>query len=314
MMKKLLLSFTAILLGMSLMAQNTADLKLNLEKNKVYRFKSSSEQSISQTVNGAQQTTIAKTNSTLSIKMVDATPDFIIAEVRFDTLITSTNAMGKITDIKSTSEGNIKSTEMADVMSCIMNRLSKNSLYVKMDYVGKVIEIVNSKMLSYVILKDTSSITGETAAVIKMQVKNSINDKAFKSMVETFTYNLPGKQVSVGDKWDITASMNSGGMSLDIITSYDLEGINNNAATILATSNVKASENADPMEFSGAKITYDNLGGLAKSNMVIDIRTGLLLDNTSKMHIAGDLSITGPGFSMQMPMEIDGETRIIAVK
>ena len=39
--------------------------------------------------------------------------------------------------MSSVSEGNIKSTETADVMSCIMNRLSKNALYVKMDFTGK---------------------------------------------------------------------------------------------------------------------------------------------------------------------------------
>src|SRR3972149_7602898 len=142
-MKKIILSFTVVLLGISLMAQNAADLKLNLEKNKVYRFKSASEQTISQTVNGVQQTTNVKSNSAVSIKMVDATPDFLIAEVRFDTMITNTNAMGKVVIVNSTVVGNIKSAEMEDVMSCPMNRSIKNPMYVKMNYVGRVIEIVN---------------------------------------------------------------------------------------------------------------------------------------------------------------------------
>ena len=37
----------------------------------------------------------SKTNNTVSIKMIDATADFMITEVHFDTLITNTNAMGK---------------------------------------------------------------------------------------------------------------------------------------------------------------------------------------------------------------------------
>ena len=90
--------------------------------------------------------------------MIDATPDFIVAEVRFDTIIYNTNSMGKTTIISSVNEGNIKSAETADVMSCVMNRLSKNALYIKMDFAGKVLEIVNSKMLSDVIMKDTSAI------------------------------------------------------------------------------------------------------------------------------------------------------------
>jgi hypothetical protein len=50
-MKKLLLISLAIFFCFGMMAQ-TAELKINPEKNKVYRLKSSSEQVVSQTVNG----------------------------------------------------------------------------------------------------------------------------------------------------------------------------------------------------------------------------------------------------------------------
>jgi hypothetical protein len=298
------------------MAQNSVNLKMNLEKNKVYRFSSSSEQTIIQTVNGNQQTIDSKTNYTVSIKMIDATTDFMITEVRFDTMITNTNTMGKTINISSLSEGNIKSTETADVMSCIMNRLSKNALYIKMDFTGKVLEIVNSKMLSDVIMKDTSSIAliGPMAVGVKTQIKNMVSDNTLKTMVEMFTYYLPGKQVSTGDNWDVTLMTNSGGMILNIITSYHLDGVNGDAANITAESNIKAVENAAPMESGGAKITYDDLKGLSKSNMVIDIRTGLLVEDNAKTHIAGNLGVSGPGFSMQIPMDINGTSKVIALQ
>ena len=224
-MKKILLSCITVMFCASIMAQNSANLKMNLEKNKVYRFKSISDQTITQTVNGIQQTTESKIDYTLSLKMIDATADFMITEVHFDTLITNTNTMGKVVSISSVSEGDIKSAEMADVMSCIMNRLSKNALYVKMDFTGKPFEIVNSKMLSDLIMKDTSSITltGQTADAVKKQIKNMISDNSLKTMIEMFTYYLPGKQVSTGDNWNVTQQMNSGGMMLDITTTYHLD-------------------------------------------------------------------------------------------
>jgi Mn-containing catalase len=297
------------------MAQNSVNLKMNLEKNKVYRFSSASEQTISQTVNGNQQTVESKTNYAVSIKMIDATADFMIAEVRFDTLISNTNSMGKIVSISSVSDGDIKSTETADVMSCIMNRLSKNALYVKMDFTGKVLEIVNLKMLSDVIMRDTSSITltGQVASAVKTQIQNMISDNTLKTMVETYTNYLPGKQVSTGDNWNVTLKTNSGGMILDIITDYHLDGVKGNSANITAESNIKAGENAGPMESGGAKITYDDLKGLSKSNMVIDIRTGLLIEETAKTHIAGNLGVSAPGFSMQIPMDINGESKVTAL-
>jgi len=315
-MKKILLSCVAILFCISIMAQNSVNLKMNLEKNKVYRFSSVSEQTIIQTVNGNQQTIESKTNNTVSIKMIDVTSDFMITEVRFDTMITNTNTMGKTVSMSSVSEGNIKSTETADVMSCIMNRLSKNTLYIKMDFTGKVLEIVNSKMFSDVILKDTSSITltGPIASGVKKQIINMVSDNTLKTMVEMFTHYLPGKQVSSGDNWDVTIRSNSGGMSLDIITSYHLDGVKGDAANITSDSNIKAAENADPMLAGGAKITYDDIKGLSKSNMVVDIRTGLLIEDKAKTHIAGNLGVSGPGFSMQIPMDINGESKVIAIQ
>lgn len=315
-MKKILLSFAAVLFCMSLVAQNTANLKMNLEKNKVYRLRSVSEQVITQTVNGVQQTTESKVNYTLSLKMIDATSDFMITEVHFDTLITNTNTMGKVATMSSVSEGDIKSAKTADIMSCIMNRLSKNALYVKMDFTGKPFEIVNSKILSDLIMKDTSSITlaGQTAAAVKKEITNMISDNSLKTIIGMFTWFLPGKQVSTGDTWNVTQQMNSGGMMLDIITTYHLDGLNGYNANITVESVIKAAENADPIESGGAKVTYGDLKGLSKSTMAIDIRTGLIVEDKTKTHIAGNLGISAPGFSMQMPMDINGESKVIALQ
>jgi hypothetical protein len=63
----------------------------------------------------------------------------------------------------------------------------------------------------------------------------------------------------------------------------------------------------------GAKITYDDINGLTKSNMVIDIRTGLMTEEKAKTHIAGNLGISAPGMSMQIPMDINGESKVIAL-
>jgi hypothetical protein len=298
------------------MAQNSVSLKMNLEKNKVYRLSSSSEQTITQTINGNQQTTDSKTNNTISIKMIDATADFIIAEVRFDTIIYNTNSMGKTTIVSSVSEGNIKSAETADVMSYIMNRLSKNALYIKMDFAGKVLEIVNSKMVSDVIMKDTSSITltGPIGSGVKSQIKNLTSDNTLKTMIEMFTYYLPGKQVSTGDNWNVTIQTNSGGMALDVITSYHLDKVKGDDAIITAESDIKTAVNAEPIVAGSAKITYDDLKGINKSNMVIDTRTGLVVEDKAKTHIAGNLGINAPGMSMQIPMDINGESKVIALQ
>jgi hypothetical protein len=315
-MKKIVLSCIIVLFCISVKAQNATNLKMNLEKNKLYRLKSLSEQTVTQTVNGVQQTTETRVNYTLALKMIDVTADFMITEVRLDTLITNTNTMGKIVIMSSVNEGNIKSAEAADIMSCIMNRLSKNALYVKMDFAGKPLEILNSKMLSDLIMKDTSSITltGQTAAAVKKEIVNMISDNSLKTMIGMFTWCLPGKEVSTGDSWNVTQQMTSGGMMLELITTYLLDGLNGNNANITVESNIRAAENADPIESGGATVTYDDFKGLSRSNMVIDISTGLIVEDKGKTHITGTLDISAPGFSMQMPMDINGESKTTALQ
>jgi len=312
-MKTSLLAFFLFLPGTIILGQKSADLKLNLQKNTVYRFKSASDQTISQTVNGVQQNSIVKSSSIVSLKMIDATPEFIIAEIHFDTINTNSNAMGVNSIFSSAREGDIKSSDMSEVMSCIFNRLSKNGIFAKMVYTGKVIEIVNYKMLSDIMLKDTNLITGQMAPIIKTQIKNMVGDEALKTMVESFTNYLPARRIGTGEKWTVSLSLNSGGMSFDVLTNYTLDGIQSDKADVTAEANIKASENADPMEYGGARITYGNISGLSRFDMFVDIRTGLILESKGKSHITGNLDVSAQGMNMQIPMEITGESRIVAL-
>lgn len=313
-MRTSLLLFILILSGFALSAQNKADLKLNPVKNMVYRFRSVSDQTISQTINGNQQSTSVHTNSTMSLKMVDKTTEVIVAEIHFDTLITNTNAMGVSNKFNSANEGNIKSANMSDVMSCILNRLSRNAIYAKMDYAGKVTEIVNSKMLASIMLKDTIEITGQMAPMIKSQIKNMVSDKALKTMVESFTNYLPARPVSTGESWTVDSDVNSGGMALKVMSSYTINGIKENAASITGDANIKAPDNAEPMEYSGAKITYGDLAGLSKADMVVNTLTGFIIESKGKSHITGTLSLSTQGMNMDIPMEISGEMEITTIR
>ena len=315
-MKKILFSIIAITFGVSLIAQNSANLALNLEKNKVYHLKSVSDQTVTQTVNGMPQTVESHVEYTASLKVIDVTPDFMITEVRFDTLITNTNTMGKTVSFSSVDEGDITSSEVADIMSHIMNLMSKNSLYVKMEFTGRPVEIVNAQILSGLVMKDTSAITltGPTAAAIKQQIAGMVGTDNLKAMIGMFTWRLPGTEVAVGEDWTVTQQMNASGMQLDIINTYHLDGIDGSNAKITAESHIKAAEHAAPIQSGGATVTYDNLQGMGKSDMVIDIKTGLISEDNVKTHITGNLGVNAPGVSMEIPMDINGETKVVALQ
>jgi hypothetical protein len=173
---------------------------------------------------------------------------------------------------------------------------------------------MNTKVLSDMILKDTASITltEPTGSALKKQIASTISENTLKTMIGGFTWHLPGKEVAVGNNWVITEQTNSGGMSLAVTTTYHLDGISDNMANITVESAIRAVENAAPIRSGGATVSYDNLTGISKSTLVVDTRTGLLVEDRAKNHISGSLGISAPGVSMEMPMDINGETKVTA--
>ncbi|HLO58456.1 MAG TPA: DUF6263 family protein [Bacteroidales bacterium] len=312
-MKKLSFSVISIFLCLAMSAQTSVNLKLNPEKNKVYRFQSQSEQTTSQTVNGMDQTTSTDSRTYLSIKMIDASQGLFIAEARFDSILTKSNSMGQVVQINSNLEGNMASKDMSDVMSCVMHRICKNPLYVKLEPTGKVTDIVNLAMLKDLVLKDTGLITGMMAPAIKMQAVNSVGRDQLISMIQGFTYFLPAADVKPGEKWTTTDPLNAGGMSLVVNSDYILQTVSDNTAAIVGESSIKAAENAKPMEYSGAKISYESIMGLSKSSIIVDTATGFVKENKSKMTMTGNLGVAVQGMNMEIPMKVDSETTVAAI-
>ena len=315
-MKRIFTLTIAVIVSVSVFGQQSPDLKLKLEKGKIYKLCSSSEQNIVQTINGNQQTIESKSSYSISIKMVDATSSFLVTEIHLDTIASFNNTMGKVSKMSSANPGDIKSKETTDIMSFIMNKMSKTPIYAKIDFTGKVIEIVNKKMLSDMILKDTASmtLTGMMGSTIITQIKNMVDESAYRTLIELFTHNLPGKAVNPGETWTITSTTNAGGMSLEITTNSKLDKVSANNANITAESKIKAAVNAPPMEVGGGKITYDDISGLSKSDIIIDIATGLVIQSSSKSHVTGNLGFSMPGVSLQIPMDINSNSKITSIQ
>lgn len=315
-MKKLFFSFFSVLILFPALAQQDANLRLNPEKNKTYRFRSFTKQTVIQTVSGNQQTIESEVLYSFTLKMMDATSDFIVAEVHLDTISTKTNQMGRIENISSVREGDIKSSEPAEVMSAIMSRLSRAAIFARIDYTGQPLEILNHRMLSEMILKDTSIITisEPQASALKTQIAATVSEGNLKTMIKSFTWHLPGNKVAKGGEWRIADQVNSGGMLLTVNSAYRLSNITGSIAAITVESEIRPPENAPAINSGGATVMYNSLRGMNRSNLLIDTSTGLLTENKSRTRITGNLAVSGPGFSMEIPMDISGETIVTALK
>jgi hypothetical protein len=299
-----------VLLSFSLQAQTLADLKFNLEKNKVYRVKSTSEQAILQTVNGTQQSNEINTSTVLSFKPISSDANGIVAETRFDTIIYSIS-MPKM-NLNSSKAGNMKSTDPSEVMACIFNRLSNAVLVVKMTYTGNIIEISNIKTVTDSILKGIDSLKGQNNQMILGRAKSMVNEEALKGMIESVTAYLPGKKVKIGDKWESKINMSSAGFGMLVTSNYKLKKITGDRSEISGDVTIEPAS-SDPINMNGIQITPD-IRGLSTSSLTVDNKTGWIIKSSSKSHSQGNLNVKAGGNDMQIPMEIDGKSESVVLQ
>ena len=310
-MKSITILVLALCLGITAQAQKPVALKLNLEKGKAYHFLSKSDQTVNQTMQGMQQSSTVNNSSYFTIKMMESTPDFMVAEIKFDSILTKTTGAQSI-EINSNQPGDVKSSKPGEVMSYFMNRFCSTPIYAKIQYDGKVKEIINLKLLEDNTLKDIDSLAGPLAPALKPRIMSMLDAKAVQTMIESITAYLPDKEIKPGDSWNVSLNMVANGMGMLLNNTYKLNGVKNNVAEVTGESSVEPAS-SDPIEMSGAKIT-NNLRGLSKLTMSIDTKTGLLISSTGKSHIEGTLGVEYPGGNMNMPMQIDGEFSILPIQ
>lgn len=304
-MKTLSVSLLIAFFSLSLFAQKPIELRLKPEKNKVYRLKSVSTQNIQ--INNGQITTMVKSNSSISFKAMEVTPDFVMAEIRFDTIISNVQAPGMTLDISSNNPGSLSSDNIGDIMSVFMNRLSKNPVYVKLSPIGTVMEIVNQKMLSDIVLQNLDSLKSPMGSMIKPRIKSMVDVKTIRAMIEPFTAILPGKAVAAGDTWTVNLTVDSEGMGFLYKNSFKLNGISNNVANVSCDSWVEPL-GTGPVNMNGASVSYD-VKGPGKSTMSIDINSGLLTNSSSTQTLQGNINANGT----QMPAQIDATTQVSGI-
>jgi len=306
-MKTILSILLTVTFGLSMFAQSPVNLKYNLELNKNYQVKSTSNQHEKSTMQGMEQIKDTESTSYFTLKALNKGNDFFMAQVQFDTITVSISAPKM--EINSANEGSMTSEKPEEIMDCVLNRLCKSTLVVKMAYSGHVIDIMNHAVVSKTILSDIDSLKGQVGASLKPRIEMMVEKEAMKSMIESITVYLPNKEISKGDKWD-TQFTNSQGLGSLISTNYTLNDINNGEAAM--TGEISVEPTGKTMEMNGAKISGE-LRGLGKTEMKVNTNSGWIISGKSDVQLSGNLNVNAQGQSFSIPMEITMNTETIGL-
>lgn len=301
-MKTLISSFILILCGISLMAQTSVDLKLNLEKGKVYTIKSTSKQVIQQTASGQQFALDVYSNRVVSYKVLQQENDVMDIELKFDTIASKISSPMFNKETNSAKPGN-------EPLEKIMNKMSSYMLIAKISTAGKFIDFVNYGKYKDSIMFVIDSIPATKRDEARKQADVLLKESAVKSMVEPFFAYLPDKTVKIGDTWETSFISTANDVSSVILNSYTLKGVENNLATVSGKSEIESMPSNDP----SAQMSQE-LKGTSTFEGTLDITTGLVLKSTENGHFEGTTTVKNNGNEIKVQMQIDSQSETIMTK
>jgi hypothetical protein len=305
-MKKITLILAVAALISSITSGAAPILKLNLEKGKEYKLKSTSSQTVEMTMNGTQ--ILTEVNNTSSVKyLVDSIEaNYMILKITFDSIITNVKNPYKSSKINTNKQGNPRNPD--DLMNNVMRALVKNPMKVKMSYSGKVIEIINLKAITDSAMKQMDSLPEATKGQMKPAVEGAVSMDMLKTMVESPFGYLSGNMISSGDKWEAKNTIKPNGMELSIDTKYKCKSLTNNNAELTGDVAIESPENA-VMTMNGMQVPYE-LRGMGTSEVKVDLNTGWIIKSQGRQKMQGSMTFNGNA----MPMNIETKFEAEAVK
>jgi hypothetical protein len=303
-MKTLVFTAIAIIFSFSLMAQTSANLKLNLEKGKVYKIKNTNQQTIQQTANGQQFTSEVYSGTFFSYKLLKQEKDIMFLEFKFDTIESKINSpMFK----KETNSA--KPAKSKEYLERIINRLSTFKLTAKISTAGKFIGFTNYQAFKDSVMMVMDSVPDTKKDQVQKQADAVLKEPVLQSMIEPFFAYLPDKAVNTGDKWETSLVQTSAMASILSFNSYTLNSLENNTAQISGSSEIESMPSNNPE----AQMTTE-IKGKSTSNLTVDLVTGLLLKSSVKGHVEGTMTVKNQGNEMKMPMTVDSQSEITKVE
>jgi hypothetical protein len=295
-MKTFLFSLFLSLMSVSLMAQTTAKLQLNLEKGKTYTIKSVTKQTLQQSVSGQSYNINITANRVISFKMLGRESDVLELEVRFDTTITTLKSamFNKETNAAKPSK---------EPAERLLNKMSLMPLKVKLSNSGKFVSLSNYAEYKSFVMQVVDSLPAAKQDEGKKAAESLLKESSLRSYVEPLFAHLSDKALNVNDSWESTYVTNSNDMSILFFNTYVLKGVDAGIAHVTGTTEMESMASTNPA------IKFDQpIKGTATLEGNVDLKTGLMRTLSEKSQMQGVLTANSNGTEMKVELKVDGQT------
>jgi hypothetical protein len=280
------------------------EVKLNLEKNKVYTQNCRAKTMIYQTM-GVQQVTMSVNLETkISYKVVDIQNNIYEMEVRYEKLSMTTGMQQ--TEMLYTTGSNEK-----DVMSRSLDALRSKPFTIKMSSTGKVEEIKGIESLVQSIVGSNKALDETKRKQLSSQLLQAFGESTLKGNMELCSAVFPSKKVSKGEHWLVRTQLGSA-MAPNAESDLELKDVNDQYYHIAGNSKIVARSKDAFAEMNGVTMSY-NMKGNMSSDIKLDRKSGWISSAKFTQFISGEAFIKSTDKmqpDMTVPMTANTETSL----
>lgn len=289
------------------------DLKFNIKPGSVYKYRVTTKQQISQTIQG---------------KVVDM-DQIIIMEYRYD--VKEINDQGNtVVDIvyerigymQDGPLGKIEYRSWEDTTDIPMIAQGFASLVdqgftMEISSQGSVVDIKGADKIIDKMIKDMDlPASDEMTEEIKQSMQNQFGDAALKETMKSMFSIYPDRPVGVGDSWQATWNM-SKGFPMILNNTWKIKEISDTEVVLDVHTKVESNKEAILTQMGGMKMFYD-LSGEQSGSMVLDRITGWCTKSQLDQIFEGTIRASGGMFGgqeeLEWPIKVAGTTTIESIK
>lgn len=254
------------------------NLALNLEQGKTYKYIIDTESSIKQEYNGQKMDMNMTITGDMSFDVKEKAGDITNMDAIYNSMkfsmITPQGTLGF----------NSNNQDSTDVFSKIMSTIIGKKLSISMTKNGSISNVKGFNEIFDGMTKAIPELTNDENEQAKMQLEQLYGEESIKSNFKQITGYLPNKKVKVGDKWNVTDTLNQNGLSFINEATYELLKIDKNDVTIKGTTKIYPNPNFNSL----ANANYTGSGDM---EFKINKNTGWIISGTGTQTMKGSMKI-----------------------
>ena len=277
---------------------NDVDLKFNLKKGDVTKYRATIEQTTTQQMGGMEQTVNQNQifEYTIDVKDVNASGNFV-TQITYTRVAINMAAGGMNIAFDSAEE------DLAPANPQLMGfaALVGQSVNVTFSPKGEIVEVSGVEAMIESMISELAGDNEAMKGQMRQSLLQSFNDEQMKQMFGGSFIKYPEKVIKVGSKWTENQAVVTQ-FPLNVINNYVVNAITADKVDLEVTSTI-VTEPGNKSNMQGIEATF-NLFGTQSGTISIERSTGKIISSTVNQNISGNLSADMGGQNMDVPMTI----------